>query len=102
MSMKLDVYRSCSWREKRQVLEAFWRGSPHPDNKILVAARQYAPYAVISLLVIAVELTVVVSVGASRGWIGAWFAGALDLVTVLSLGQAVIRSRRLGSAPLVA
>lgn len=97
--MKLDVYRSCSFREKREVLDAFWRTKGASSPRIEEAARQYGPYAVVSLVVIALELAVVLAVSIDRGLAIAWIAGPLELVTLASTWWAVVRDRALRAAP---
>ena len=93
--MKLDVYRSCTWREKREVLDAFWRTRPHDSAKIVGAALQYGPWAVLSLVIVAAELAVVVGVAADRGYALGWPAGAVLGFTLWSLGWATRRTREL-------
>lgn len=93
--MKLDVYRSCSRHEKRQVLEAFWRSGVEPSTRIHEAATQYGPYAVACLVAVAAELVVVIVASAHRALVISWVAGVVEVVVVLSLGWAVVRSRAL-------
>jgi hypothetical protein len=93
--MKLDVYRSCSRHEKRQVLEAFWHSHVESSTRIRDAAIQYGPYAVACLVAVAAELVVVIAASARRAFVISWIAVVVEAVVVLSLGRAVVRSRAL-------
>jgi hypothetical protein len=91
--MKLDVYRSCSRQEKRQVLEAFWRTSTRSTSRIRDAAIQYGPYAVLSLVAVAAELLVVILVTIDRAVVIGVLAILLEAFTLWSLWWAIVRSR---------
>jgi phospholipase/lecithinase/hemolysin len=91
--VKLDVYRSCSRQEKRQVLDAFWRTNVHPTNRIHDAAAQYGPYAVLSLLAVAAELLVVILVSIDRALVISVIAILLEAFVLWSLWWAITRSR---------
>jgi hypothetical protein len=91
--VKLDVYRSCSRQEKREVLEAFWRTSAHPSSRILEAAYQYGPYAVLCLLAVAAELLVVILVSIDRAVVIGILAALLEAFVLWSLWWAVVRYR---------
>lgn len=93
MIVKLDVYRSCSHQEKRQVLEAFWRTTAHPTSRIHEAAAQYGPYAVLSLIAVAAELLVVILVSIDRVVAIGVLAILLEAFVAWSLWRAVARSR---------
>jgi hypothetical protein len=93
--MKLDVYRSCSRREKRQVLETFWHSHVESSSRIRDAAIQYGPYAVACLVAVAAELAVVIVASADRAFVVSWIAVVVEVVVVLSLWWAVVRSRAL-------
>ncbi len=93
--MRLDVYRSCTWREKRQVLEAFWSSHVESTGRIHEAAAQYGPYAVASLAIVAVELVVVFIAALTRVAVVSWIALAVEVVVIPSLWWAVVRSRSL-------
>ena len=60
--MKVDVYRSCTWREKRDVLNVFWRTNVEATSRIIEAAVQYGYYAVICLFVVIVEVALILGV----------------------------------------
>lgn len=91
--MKLDVYRSCSRREKRQVLEAFWHRDAEASSRIHQAAGQYGPYAVISLVAVALELLVVVLVSIDRATAIAALAIFFEVLDLVSLWWALVRLR---------
>jgi hypothetical protein len=93
--MKLDVYRSCSRHEKRQVLEAFWHSHVESSVRIRDAAIQYGPYAVACLVAVAAELVVVIIASAHRAVVISWIAVLVEVVVVFSLWWAVVRSRAL-------
>jgi len=57
--VNIDVYRSCTWREKRDVLNVFWRTNVDATSRIVVAAAQYGYYAVISLVVVMAEVALI-------------------------------------------
>lgn len=99
--MRLDVYRSCSWREKREVLETFWRSRPRTfaSGRIHEAALQYAPYAIASLAIVALELVVVFVAALNRHALISWLALGAEGVTLVSLWWAVVRSRALKRTP---
>jgi hypothetical protein len=91
--VKLDVYRSCSRQEKRQVLEAFWRTNAHPTNRIHEAATQYGPYAILSLLAVAVELLLVIIVSIDRAVAIGVLAILVEVFVMWSLWWAISRAR---------
>ncbi len=95
--VRLNVYRSCSWQEKREVLGAFWHTNMHPSERISQAALEYGPYAVLSIAVIAFELAVIIIFTIIRGSAWGWPAGLLEALVVVSLWWAVMRSRTLKS-----
>jgi hypothetical protein len=93
--MRLDVYRSCSRTEKRDVLDAFWRSGVNPSARIRDAAFQYGPYAVLCLAAVALELAFVVYVSIERAMVVGVIAALLEAVTALSLFWAIVRYRSL-------
>jgi hypothetical protein len=95
-AMKLDVYRSCSWKEKRQVLETFWRSTGDPSPKIVEAAKQYGPPAVLCLIIMAIEMVIVTTVGLVRGYVWGWAALVVSVLVLLSLWWAIMRNWSLG------
>lgn len=93
--MGLVVYRSCTWREKREVLETFWRTKSSLSEKINQAALEYGPYATVCILVIAIELVPVIIYAVERSSPWAWLAVPGELLTALSLWRAHDRYRSL-------
>jgi membrane protein YdbS with pleckstrin-like domain len=90
--MKLNVYQSCSREEKRDVLEAFWRRSATPSARILQAACQYGPFAMLCILAVALELALVV-VSLHRAIVVGSIAATLEVLVLVSLGWALVRWR---------
>jgi len=64
--MNVDVYRSCSWREKRDVLNVFWSTNVEASSRIVEASVQYGYYAIISLVVVMLELALILAVALDR------------------------------------
>ena len=91
--MKLDVYRSCSRKEKGQVLDTFWRSNVKSTERIHLAAVQYGPYVVICLVAVALELAVIIGLAFSRADIIGAIAIVLEVVAVVSLWWALVRTR---------
>jgi hypothetical protein len=91
--VKLDVYRSCSREEKAEVLNTFWRRNVEAPSQIREAARQYGPFAVISLVAIALELALVIAVSIMRAYLVGGVAVIFELVVMLSLWWALVRTR---------
>lgn len=89
------VYRSCSWGEKRQVLDAFWRTASPSSEKINIAAREYGPYAVAALVIIAVELGALVALTATREHAWSYWSAAGEVVTLVALWWSLKRSHDL-------
>lgn len=94
-AMSLDVYRSCSRSEKRDVLEAFWRRDVDAPDRILRAAREYGPWAVLCCLVLALEPIPVLAL--SFGRVDALVAAAVvvEAVVLASLWWATVRTTAL-------
>ena len=80
--MKLATYRSCSLKEKRAVLGAFWTGHPAQSEKVNEAAREYGPYATALIAVISLELILISVVLLVSG---SWWTWIGVLATALSL-----------------
>jgi hypothetical protein len=93
--MGLSIYRSCSWQEKRQVLDVFWRPKIHASSKINMAALEYGPYAILCILVIALELVPVIVYAVDRGNAWGWLAVIAEALTLLSLWWAYTRNRNI-------
>jgi uncharacterized integral membrane protein len=95
--VKLDAYKSCSFSEKRQVLETFWRARPAQSTKVASAATQYGPWAVALLVIIMLELVVLLIATVSLGYPAGWFALIPGALAAFGLVKAVERSRALGT-----
>ena len=91
MRVKLDVYRSCSWAEKRRVLDVFWRSGVVAPEPIRSAALQYGPWAVLCCLVLALEPLPVLVISIGRSSALTWAAAGVEAVMVLSLAWAMAR-----------
>ena len=97
--MRLDVYRSCSRGEKRDVLNAYWRSSTQPTPRIKEAALQYGPYAIVCLAIVVLEVVPLLIVSIARGFAWSWIVGGFEALNLLSLWWAVVRLRALKSLP---
>lgn len=95
--MKLDAYRSCSFSEKREVLETFWRSRPAGSAKVERAATEYGPWAVALLVIIMLELIVLLVVTISLGYLAGWIVLVPGLLAGFGLVKAVDRSRNLAA-----
>ena len=98
-AMKLDVYRSCTRQEKREVLDAFWRSNVQPSAHIHQAAYQYGPYAIICLVAVVAELVLVIAVSVGRADVVAVVASLVEVFVVWSLSWAVVRNRAIRRTP---
>ncbi len=83
--MSLTTYHSCSWREKRAVLRTFWGVAPDSSDKINAAAREYGPYALSMVAVIAAELVVITAVLVAVGSAWLWASAAATVVSLACL-----------------
>jgi hypothetical protein len=81
----LATYRDCDRREKRAVLQLFWRGVPDAPVRVRRAAREYAPYALLATSVITLEAGALAWALGDRG--GAWLVAGV-LAGVVTLGSA--------------
>jgi hypothetical protein len=93
--VNIDVYRSCSWKEKRDVLNVFWRTNVDATSRIVEAALQYGYYCVICLLVVMLEIALIFVVGLRHNTFVAGLAAASELFMIWSTWWAVKRYRRL-------
>jgi hypothetical protein len=97
--MELDVYRSCSFAERREVLGVFWRAQPSTSPKITEGAIQYGPVAAIFVLVICVELGLLTGLTLAKGSSWGWALLVVTLLGLASLWLAVERVRSLRGHP---
>lgn len=95
--MNIDVYRGCTFKEKRDVLNVFWRSNVHTTSRIVEAAVQYGYYAVICLVVVMLELALILAVALSHGSFVAWIAALAELFMFWSTWWALRRYRLLKS-----
>jgi hypothetical protein len=93
--MNLDVYRGCSFKEKRDVLNAFWRSNVETTPRIREAAVQYGYYTLICLGVIVVELALILIVALNHGSFVAWLTAVGELFVLWSTWWARKRYRDL-------
>src|SRR5271169_6328276 len=89
--MMLDVYRSCSRSEKREVLEVFWRRDVVAPERITDAALQYGPWALLCCVVLAAEPIPVLALSLGRSDALAWTAAVVEAVLLLSVWWAAAR-----------
>jgi hypothetical protein len=94
----LDVYRSCSRSEKRQVLDVFWRRDVVASERITDAALQYGPWALLCCVVLAVEPIPVLAISLGRSDALAWTAAVVEAVLLLSVSWAALRCSSLRRA----
>jgi hypothetical protein len=64
--MNIDVYHGCTFKEKRDVLNVFWRKNVEASSRIGTAAVQYGYYAIVSLVVVMLELALILAVALDR------------------------------------
>jgi hypothetical protein len=97
--MRLAVYNTCSFREKRAVLHTFWSGTTNESEKINEAAREYGPYALGLVAIITLELALiaVLLVIRANGW--AWTGTGMSVLAGWSLWWTFICRRRINTAP---
>jgi hypothetical protein len=93
--MNLDVYRGCSFKEKRDVLNVFWRAGVETTPRMNEAAVQYGYYTLICLGVIVVELALILIVAISHRSFVEWLSAAGELFVLWSTWWAVKRYRTL-------
>jgi hypothetical protein len=89
----IDVYRSCTWREKRDVLNVFWRTNVEATSRIVEAAVQYGYYAVICLIVVMLELALILVVALSQNSLVAGLSAFAELFMIWSTWRAIKRYR---------
>ncbi len=91
--MNIDVYRGCTWREKRDVLNVFWRTNVDATSRIVEAAVQYGYYAVICLVVVMLEIALIFAATIEHHTFVAGFAVAAELFMMWSTWWAIKRYR---------
>jgi hypothetical protein len=91
--VKIDVYRSCTWREKRDVLNVFWRTNVDASSRIVEASVQYGYYAIICLVVVMVEVAFILGVALDRNALIAALTVLAELFMIWSTWWAMKRYR---------
>jgi hypothetical protein len=91
--MNIDVYRGCTWKEKRDVLNVFWRTNVEATSRIVEAAVQYGYYAVICLVIVIFELAVILGVALDRNALVAALTVLAEIFMLWSTWWAVKRYR---------
>ena len=91
--MNIDVYRGCTWKEKRDVLNVFWRSNVESTTRLREAAVQYGYYAVICLVVVMLELALILTVAFDHNSFVAALTGLAELFMIWSTGWAIKRYR---------
>jgi hypothetical protein len=91
--VNLNVYRGCTWREKRDVLNVFWRTDVEANTDVVDAAVQYGYYAVICLVVVILELAVILAVALDRNALVAALALLAEVFMIWSTWWAAKRYR---------
>src|SRR5271169_7154728 len=66
-SVRLATYQSCSFAEKRAVLQTFWSNHVNESDKVNRAADEYGPFALAMVAFIAAELVLISAVLLARG-----------------------------------
>ncbi len=79
----LTTYRRCTFSEKRAVLRVFWSRRACDNDTVNEAAREYGPYALAMVGVIAVELAGIATVLAANANVWAWPATVVTALAVL-------------------
>jgi hypothetical protein len=95
--VNIDVYRGCTFKEKRDVLNVFWRGNVEATTRIREAAVQYGYYALICLAVVMLELALILVVALNHSSFVAWLAALAELFMMWSTWWALKRYRLLKS-----
>jgi hypothetical protein len=95
--VNIDVYRSCTFKEKRDVLNVFWRANVDTTTRIREAAVQYGYYAVICLIVVIMELALILAVALMHNSFVAGISAAAELFVLWSTWWALKRYRILKS-----
>jgi hypothetical protein len=91
--MRLATYQSCTFAEKRAVLRTFWSIREDESDKVNLAAREYGPYALAMVAIIAIELAIISSVLVARGNAWAWAAFIATAFALWSLWRTYVCQR---------
>jgi hypothetical protein len=93
--VRLDHYRSCTWREKRDVLDLFWRTQSNPSELIVKSALEYGYYAIICLEIALAEIAIIAVAAVGHGSTLAWWALVAEALVMFATWWAVVRYRAL-------
>ena len=93
----LATYRRCTFSEKRAVLRVFWSCRESDSDTVNEAAREYGPYALVMVVVIAIELAVIAAVLFNRGNVWAWPAVAATAFAVVCVWWTRVCQRAIGA-----
>lgn len=94
----LAAYRHCTFREKREVLAVFWSRRAPASDTVAAAAREYGPYALAMVIVIAVELATIAVVLVAKHNAWSWPAVVLTGLALASARLTWVRLRTIASA----
>jgi hypothetical protein len=89
--VRLDVYRSCSRSEKREVLEVFWRRDVAAPERITDAALEYGPWALLCCVVLAAEPIPVLALSIGRADALVWTAVVIEAILLVAVWWAAVR-----------
>jgi hypothetical protein len=82
----LNIYRACTWTEKRTILSFYWSKRAAPSPRLEAAAREYAPWASVFVGAIWLELLFVTFFFVARQ--STWAALGATAASLWSVGLA--------------
>ena len=89
--MNIKVYRGCSFKEKRDVLNVFWRTNVDTTARIGEAAVEYGYYAIICMVVVILEVALILVVALNHNAFLAGITAAGELFMFWSTWWAIKR-----------
>jgi hypothetical protein len=95
--VNIDVYRSCSWKEKRDVLGVFWRTDVESTSRLREAAVQYGYFANICLVIVMLELALILVAALNHNAFVAGITAAAEAFMFWSTWWSIKRYRALKS-----
>ncbi len=96
-NVNIDLYRSCTFKEKRDVLNVFWRKNVEASSRIGTAAVQYGYYAIICLVVVMLELALILAAALDHASFVAGTSALAELFMIWSTWWAIKRYQVLKS-----
>jgi len=90
-NVNIDLYRSCTFKEKRDVLNVFWRKNVEASSRIGTAAVQYGYYAIICLAVVMLELALILAAALDHASFVAGISALAELFMIWSTWWAIKR-----------